>query len=147
MKRHPALIPFSHDHQNTLARALRLRRADALEPAERRDELDQFLEFARDRVLPHFAAEERAMLRVRDIRRTDEIDAGHRRMLDEHADLRARIDELDQVDGDPDAALLQDTGTMLTQHVRFEERDLFELLQRELGDALTGACAADVPVD
>jgi hemerythrin-like domain-containing protein len=138
MKRHDALIPLSHDHQHALASALRLRRARDLASDERRAELDRFLHFAEQQLEPHFQQEEAVMAQVA---RTHDlpllVEAGAR-LLDEHARLRKRFDVLRRTSGAPDPALLHETGVMLTDHIRFEERDLFELLQRELGDDLVG---------
>ena len=73
---------------------------------------------------------------------------GWQRLDEEHAGLRALVERLRTAAaaGEVTPALLAETGTLLHDHVRFEERALFERLQERLGPdelaALGGALLA-----
>jgi hemerythrin-like domain-containing protein len=149
MKRHDALIPLSHDHQHALAQALRLQRSADDDPATQRSTLNEFLQFTDETIESHFAEEELVMRRAVAATGSPTLLAEQERMLDEHAWLRARFADLHQVvraseHATLDAALLRETGERLTAHVRFEERELFAMLQDELGDQLTVLVGDDV---
>jgi hypothetical protein len=124
MKRDPALVPLSHEHQHALDVALRLRRATA-------DNLDAALarlrEFWREEGSEHFDLEERALtpeLCARDPRWAPGVE----RMLAEHVEVRSRADAIAAVE---DAHAL---GELLNRHIRFEERELFPIIEETLSD-------------
>jgi hypothetical protein len=116
MKRSPALAPLSRDHHHALDVARRLRRATS----EDLDEVRAYLEsFWAERGAEHFALEERELT-------ADRLDspawrAGVARMLAEHEEIRVRT--VDSVDA------AHELGELLHDHVRFEERELFALLE------------------
>ncbi len=136
MKRHEALHPLSHDHQNALARALRLRKAADRDGAARRTEATAFLEFVDARIAPHFLEEEAMLDRAIGISGTDAIRQAREHLGDEHARLRASFEHLraELRTGELDPELLHAVGQALTDHIRYEERELFEQLQQELDD-------------
>lgn len=70
---------------------------------------------------PHFRAEERDLLPLLDAKLSA-------RMLEEHRLLRELATALRQ----HDAARLALFGRLLAAHVRFEERELFEFIERRL---------------
>jgi quercetin dioxygenase-like cupin family protein len=107
MKRHPALVPLSHDHQHGLAWAKRLQREDT----------DGFIEFFERELVPHFRLEEEVVFPLL-------VEAGVEppeltRALLDHQRIRAAATR-------SDAAL----GDLLEAHIRLEERVLFETIQR-----------------
>ena len=118
MKRSPELAALSHDHHHALDVARRLRRAD-------RDDLAAVLayldDFWRTRGEEHFALEERVL--VPELVDEPAWRAGVARMLAEHDEIRARASAV----ADVDAA--HALGDLLHDHVRFEERELFVLLE------------------
>jgi hypothetical protein len=118
MKRSPELIHFSHDHHHALDIARRLRRVepDGLEQVRAAYEA-----FWADRGAEHFAEEEREL--TADRLDSAEWRAGVARMLAEHEDIRGR-----RVDSVEAARAL---GDLLHDHVRFEERELFALLEAQ----------------
>jgi hypothetical protein len=135
MRRDPSLIPLSHDHQHALARALRLRRAAALEPKGRADAAAAFLAFADERLGPHFEVEERLLAIASEA--APELAAHDARLRREHEELHAAIEFLRDASaaGAPlDPELLVATGQQLTDHVRYEERELFQALQVTFAD-------------
>ena len=123
MKRHPSLIPLSHDHQRGLALAVMI---------ERRSRPDEELA-GKARAMwdgelrDHFGIEERDVfpLAVGEEELTEQLIAEHReleRMVGELAaadDLRQELEEL---------------GRLLSAHIRSEERRLFEAMQTALSE-------------
>jgi hypothetical protein len=114
MKRDPRLQPLSRDHHHALVLARRATRG-ALGIAEVRRAYDAEL-------APHFAVEESALLpALYAAGRTDLAD----RMLHEHHEIQAALARED----------LSSFGRLLTDHVRFEERDLFPAYEAILAAA------------
>jgi hypothetical protein len=124
VKRSAALAGLSRDHHHALDAALRLSRADAggLEAAVR-----NFHEFYTQRGDRHFEAEEAVLLPALPESDPDWA-ALCARVRSEHADLRRRGAEVG------DLAAAHALGERLRDHVRFEERQLFEVLEERLGD-------------
>lgn len=110
MKRHPALIALSRDHHHALSLGNRIRRQpDADHSAA--------IAAQRDELLHHFAAEEQQFAPLWPLLQRSDL---QRRFNADHAVLRQLLQPPFQ------AALLADT---LIAHVRFEERELFAVLQ------------------
>ncbi len=130
MKRIDALIPFSHDHQHGLAHALRLRRAaDAGDVDAFQQTITEFLAFARDELAPHMRAEEETLLPVvfeHGIASDEQL----LRVAREHAALRAHVAALTDAPDDRERAGA--AAALLHDHIRWEERELFEAWQRAL---------------
>jgi hypothetical protein len=123
MKRHPALHDLSRDHHPTLLHARRLRGEDPqVDAATARR---RFLLFHQAIARFHFEEEDRALTPfIRD-------DAARRRLAAEHADLSERVARLPTAD----EAFQRDLGHRLRAHIRWEEDELFEAMQRELDEA------------
>jgi hemerythrin-like domain-containing protein len=130
------------------ARALRLA-AGGSEAARRRHPAVEtargFLEFFERQLRGHMRDEERAVLppaEAAKVEGTDRIRAEHREL---EALAAALADGLEA--GGELAALMQETGQLLDDHVRYEERAFFEALQRTLSpealDLLGQALAAE----
>lgn len=124
MKRAPELTRLSRDHHHALEAARRLRRADEDSLMEALARLDAFL---RERGVEHFAVEE--ALFTPELCATDpRWSAAVARMLVEHADIRARAGTV------ADVAAAHALGEALHDHVRFEERELFAIVEACLDD-------------
>src|SRR5689334_2352619 len=108
MKRSPELQPLSHDHHHALDVARRLKRATEADLEDVRAYRDRFWA---ERGAAHFDEEER-MFNAGNVP-AEMLD----RMLREHAQIRAAT-----VASVAEAHAL---GTLLHDHVRFEERELF----------------------
>jgi hypothetical protein len=127
MKRSPALTLLSRDHHHALEAALRLRRAraDDLDAAVAR--LEKFWE---PRGRRHFEIEEALILPA-----VPESDAEWRescaRVLEEHEAIRTGAAALS---AEPDVEAAHALGALLANHVRFEERQLFVLLEERLAE-------------
>lgn len=132
MKRHPALQPLSDDHHGALVLARRLRRSglEAARTDVERVDPDSLaretrLRFAEE-LEPHFRVEEAHLLPL--LARRGEADLAARADAD-----HARLRELVAGPWTQDTA--REVGTLLEQHVRFEERVMFPALERMLDEA------------
>lgn len=149
MKRDPALILLSRDHHAALSVALHLRRATAESATDlRADALRYWTTAGR----AHFRLEEEVLLPSY-ARYGDPYHPLVARALCDHVAIRQRIDTLAQ-DALPELACLHELGTILFDHVRLEERELFALIEQTLPAAALAALAgalqhpeADMQVD
>ena len=126
MKRHPDLQQLSSEHHRALVIAQRLINACAavgVDAGADAELLQQAKKFVADDMEPHFRWEEEALLPALAAVGERELVA---KTVDEHAELRALAARLDE-------PLAQARfGELLKQHVRFEERTLFEAVQGRL---------------
>jgi hemerythrin-like domain-containing protein len=147
-KRHPSLIPLSHDHHHGLVLAFRLReglprnRKPSDSPQEQAEDAVRFF---RDNLVPHCRAEEEALFpAMRDY--VPHAAALLDTLTTEHAEMRSYIDQLSQVPHD-DATLpqlLEAFGDLLERHIRREERELFPLYEARLSETDTARIGADI---
>jgi iron-sulfur cluster repair protein YtfE (RIC family) len=132
MKRHPLLVPFSHDHHRALVEARRLEQA-AGGPAAA-SAATAFLRFLAEETVPHFREEEERLFPS--MVEFDEARALLVQALLEHQRLHARAAQLHQLvatGGGGDASpIMRELGRLLEAHVRTEERQLFPLIERVL---------------
>lgn len=123
MKRSPELRSLSSEHHGALVLAVKARKAAAS------GDVSAFWEHLRERFAielePHFQAEERSLLPA--LERAGE-DALVARTLAEHREMRECLA------GTADAANLMRFADLLERHVRFEERELFEVAQQRLSE-------------
>ena len=122
MKRAAELAPLSRDHHLALEHALKLRRASEEDVAA---VVAALLVFLVTDGRAHFAQEE-TLLAPRVPTDCAEL-AG--RMRAEHGEILRRAEALGRR---PDVASARELGELLSRHVRFEERELFPLLERRL---------------
>ncbi|MGA3040206.1 MAG: hemerythrin domain-containing protein [Bryobacteraceae bacterium] len=133
MLRDPNLIPLSHQHHNALAMCVLTRRSlgrDA-SPAN----VAQLAQRAIDRyeleLANHFEIEEQILFpaiwnNLGKLPLVDSLVAQHRQVEDLVAQLRTA----------PSAALLERLCSLLAEHIRREERDLFQVAQSRLPDTV-----------
>lgn len=127
MKRHPALLQLSREHHTALKLSRQARLAiESGDPADIATSAKAIAELFPNELEPHFQAEENDLLPA--LARVGESKLVER-TLAEHAELRALAGHLAKA---ADPAALQTFGTLLEQHVRFEERTLFETAQRQI---------------
>ena len=139
MKRSPQLRSLSSEHHGALVLALKARKASA------GGDVSAFWEHLRERFAielePHFQAEERSLLPALERVGEDTLVARTlvARTLAEHREMRECLA------GTADAANLMRFADLLERHVRFEERELFEVAQRRLSDEELAQICAPVP--
>jgi len=135
MKRAQALAELSREHQHALALALRAKRAANLDAAAIANLAEQCVADYGAKLAPHFEIEEEFLLPAMSA-------AGEaalaQRTLAEHAEIRRLVAALAQ----PSAAALAAFGEALGEHVRFEERGLFEVAQERLSPESLATVAA-----
>ncbi len=125
MQRAPELIPLSHQHHHGLAAAKRVLGTLDIDTSDVGTRLlaEQVVRFHEADLEPHFIAEETWLL-------PHAPAALREHTLADHAQLRALVEF-----GDNLGAIREQLRTWsdaLTQHIRFEERELFPALQELL---------------
>lgn len=126
MKRHAALLQLSREHHQALKLARQARFAcDAGLAAAIAQAAETICQRFRDDLEPHFQIEEKDLLPSLAAVGASEL---VHRTLAEHAELR----DLNRRLAEPDGETLARFATLLNDHVRFEERELFETAQRLL---------------
>jgi hemerythrin-like domain-containing protein len=128
VKRSPELAPLSRDHHQALEVALRLRRADESTVAEAEAHFSEFWHQAGQR---HFEIEERLLLPAISRDDAEWADAAGR-VEREHEQIRAAASELLQSPTPGATERAHSLGELLNGHVRFEERELFPMLEERL---------------
>ena len=127
MKRCPVLRAMSNEHHHGLVLANRAKKAAGTELAEK--EWRQIQARFATEMEPHFQAEETGLLPA--LERVGEADLVRRTHAD-HVELRRMIRE-------GGAQTMVGFAELLIQHIRFEERELFETAQHKIPAAELGA--------
>lgn len=136
MKRHASLAPLSRQHHGALLLARLLQKgAPAYKglPTDSAEKAVYAIQFYRDELIPHFAAEENIVLPgIKGV--TDKLDILSQEILLEHKELRLLFDMI------PNAAHLEShldiLGSALEKHIRKEERELFPLIQETCNETI-----------
>lgn len=136
MKRSDALRSLSRDHHRALTVAQRLRRADDAEEAAA-----EFLRFWNRDGAHHFRVEEEVLLPAWAAMGTVDPDAAAR-LSREHLEIRTAAVKIRHQT--PSVATIHRLGERLHAHVRFEERELFPLIEKDLETADLERLAAAV---
>ena len=154
MKRHASLVCLSRQHHDALVLAQRLVLGHSTAPrapwpTNRCRQARLLLQFFETTLGPHFDAEEVCVFPVvtAQVRGGAGMVAG---LVGEHNDMRVQIEELKNNHQTRLGKRLPAFGKCLRQHIRTEERVLFERLQAEvtqdqlvaIGDELAGYYAA-----
>ncbi|MBZ0106062.1 MAG: hemerythrin domain-containing protein [Sulfuricella denitrificans] len=130
MKRHFALQALSREHHQALVLASTCKRAAQSGNTEKVFETCDRVarEYDAD-MAAHFMHEEKSLLPLL-------LEAGEKelteRTLNEHESLRAMVESLRK----RDTSVLGDFGKLLSDHVRFEEQELFSIAENRVPDAL-----------
>jgi hemerythrin-like domain-containing protein len=133
MKRDPALIGLSHDHHHALSRARKLRRAATADSASALAEAGAFLAFFEGETARHFEREEQFVFPLLGPAYPDV-----RQALDDHRTIRTLVAALaaETKSGAVSPEHLVELASALEVHIRFEERELFEEVQRRTDPAV-----------
>lgn len=130
MTRHRALAPLSDDHRRELVHAQRLLQAAELGTEARVAAAHAYVGAFFAETVGHFRREEEELfpLYVRHAGSTAVLE----RILREHMQLHGLVRTLraEAAAGDVAPETLRALGDLLWEHVRVEERDLFEEIQR-----------------
>jgi hypothetical protein len=138
MKRDPALTSLSHDHHQALFVALQLRRVTD-ETAE--SARAAFLAYWEEHGRAHFRAEEDVLLPAYAAHGSSHHPLVARALCD-HVTIRRLADGLTE-SPPPSVGALQELGIELAHHVRFEERELFPLIEQAMpAEALAALAGA-----
>lgn len=132
-RRHDSLIPLTHDHHHALAQARRLNDLAALEDeTQRRNAANDFVNFYLGRALRHFREEEELFFApLVDDPTARELVV---RAVSDHLRLHSMVRRVKRqlTDGEVDPQLLSQIADLLTEHVRFEEQELFPLVEERV---------------
>ena len=136
MKRHPALIPLSHDHHAELVQARRLRLASGSNVAEARvAAATQYVAAFFTETTNHFRVEESQLfpLFVRSGGSSPLLD----QVLTEHEELRGLASAMGEeaATGDISGETMVQLADLLDENVRREERQLFPLIEQTVCDS------------
>jgi hemerythrin-like domain-containing protein len=125
MLRDPSLIPLSRHHQHGLALCVLTRRALAADssPENVAAQAQRVVDQYEVELLNHFEVEEQVLFPA--CGPMPLID----RLLAEHRRIEALVARLRS---EPSAALLEEFCVLLSTHIRCEENELFEQIQRDL---------------
>ena len=129
MLRDKNLVPLSRQHQHALALCVRIDRALQAGEADCSPWQAEMKELWEQEVAAHFAAEEAlvfpAAIRFPELRELVS------ELLEEHRKLQELFEKAST--GQLDLGGLENFGVQLSRHIRKEERQLFERLQKVLG--------------
>lgn len=134
-RRHEALVPLTHDHHHALAQARRLKDVAGMESeSDRRNVTNDFVNFYFGRAVRHFHEEEELFFAplIDDAEGHDLVVRAVSEHLRLHAMVRTMKRQLSDGEADPD--LLGKISDLMTEHVRFEEKELFPLVERLVSD-------------
>jgi hemerythrin-like domain-containing protein len=134
-RRHDSLVPLSHDHHHALAHARRLAKAASMnDESDRRRATDDFINFYLGSLVRHFREEEELFFAP--LIDHDDAHAPVMQALTEHLRVHAlaRTLKRELVEGRAEPSRLRKLSTLLTTHIRFEERDLLPLVERLLSE-------------
>jgi iron-sulfur cluster repair protein YtfE (RIC family) len=130
VKRHPVLVPLSEEHHHELAQARRLLRAAEARPEERLAAASAYIDAFFTETVEHFRREEEILfpLYLRYAGSTPVLE----QILREHMQLHGLVRALraEAAAGDIPPETLRTVGELLHDHVRVEERKLFEEIER-----------------
>lgn len=136
MKRDKSLIPLSQDHHNGLMLAQLIKKDAPVYkglPTDSTGKVKYAIEKWKSELIPHFNNEEKILfpfVRGRD----KEIDKLIDEILREHKILNELFELLESESSVENT--LNEIGILLENHIRKEERELFQLIQKVFGDKL-----------
>ena len=140
MLRDPNLVPLSRQHQHALALCVRINRAALATPAEVKAWQWEIQQHFEQEIRYHFAAEEAHLFPA--ARQYSELVPLIDELLAEHTQLREYFAQssLEALDGTG----VRRFAETLSGHIRKEERQLFEELQRRMTAQTLGKIGAKI---
>ena len=133
MKRHPALIPLTHDHHHGLKHARRLKLAAKQDESERNRSAQEFLDFFRGEALIHFREEEELLFPAI-LEHDSGAEAAIGGLLLDHVKMHGYVVCLEQerMSGGVSVDTMTAAGTLLELHIRVEENEVFRSAQEAI---------------
>jgi iron-sulfur cluster repair protein YtfE (RIC family) len=128
MLRDKNLVPLSHQHQRALALCVRIDRASPIATADLEAWQSEIAQLFQSEIGAHFAAEEQIVFPA--AAKFDELKALVAELISEHADLRTQFERAGF--GSMLSNDVADLAQRLSAHIRKEERQLFESMQKLL---------------
>lgn len=128
MLRDPNLVPLSRQHQHALALCVRINRAALATPGEVKAWQSEIQQHFEQEIRFHFAAEEKHLFPA--ARQYPELVSLADELVAEHKQLREYFAQ--SAAGALDGAGVRRFAEALSGHIRKEERQLFEELQRRM---------------
>ena len=137
MLRDPSLIPLSHQHHNGLALCVMTRKSLAADPSEENiaKMACRVIERFEIELANHFEIEEQVLFPACG---PMELIA---RLIAEHRQMERMVSRLR---ADASGQLLEEFCALLSAHIRLEEKELFEWVQREVGRAELDRVGAEI---
>lgn len=126
MLRDPALQPLSRQHQHALALCVRIDRSSLSTAVEIDDRQREIVSLFNQEIRFHFDAEERILFPAAD--RFSELTVLLTDLRRDHVELRRAVDCA--AAGEMNSDALSAFAALLSSHIRREERELFETMQR-----------------
>lgn len=145
MKRDPRLVRLSEEHHHGLVFSLRLERELAGATETQLAALyGDLLRFWTRGLLPHFHAETQCLL-ARLVRHTSPQSPSAQRLLADHFSMETLVARMrDAATGEQRRNALAQFGETLRDHIRWEERVLFEETQRLLTEPELDAMGREI---
>ncbi|MGK9368799.1 hemerythrin domain-containing protein [Melioribacter sp. Ez-97] len=134
MKRHHSLVVLSKEHHDGLILAQILKKgAPAYRdlPADPEGKRKYALRFYREELIKHFDKEEKVLLPFCS-GISPELDKLFQKMLEDHKRLEKLFEQLKN-ENDCEKTM-HEIGTLLDDHIRMEERELFESVQKHVNE-------------
>jgi len=125
MLRDKNLIPLSHQHQRALALCVRIARSSPIAESDRNSWQEEIAQHFQQEIGTHFSAEERILFPA--ARHFPALNPLIDELLEEHARLRKAFEKAKA--GSLASDELTALSRELSDHIRKEERQLFEQLQ------------------
>lgn len=128
MLRNPNLIPLSHQHQHALALCVRIERASPIPPEKLGEWQSEIAQLFDNEIAAHFFAEEKVIFQAaaKFAELTDLIGE----LIGDHSDLRTMFNKAGAQR--MSAGDLAAFAKRLSNHIRKEERQLFEQMQQRM---------------
>ena len=124
MRRHDSLVSFARDHHSALVVAIGLKRVGRGEAPLQLAAIRALVVEWHDRLQQHFADEERLLPPL--------LTAEERsRLTSDHGQLRRVVEAAERqlTCGTPDTGFCEAAGTLLEQHIRWDDRELFARIE------------------
>jgi len=148
MKRHVSLVPLSRDHHEGLLLAQRVRKGKSVAPQsdwpeDRGLQRDRLVEYFDTRLTYHFQAEEDFLYPLADhhLPPEEEITSLLRK---QHGQIRSLVLELRMARGVQLENLLLRLAHVLEEHIRKEERVLFQRVQKRVPEEVLEQCGKQI---